>query len=139
MNKPSDSVGEQRPSPRVVEQRVRNRVLEYFELVASIDRQREYERLAPLWVNVPSEIINQWEDWVPSGQELLDIYSPDEVEAIGTYRDAWEAAVTATPDTYPSLDEVLELEEWREMIEASQRALAIFEVRGRFPEDVEVP
>ena len=52
-----------KPSPRVVEQRVRNRVIEYLELAASFQEQQEYERNAPI-AHIPYEVINQWEDWV---------------------------------------------------------------------------
>ena len=51
------------PSERLVAQRIRNRIIEYLELAASYAAQEEYQRVAP--INVPSEVMNQWEDWVP--------------------------------------------------------------------------
>ena len=53
---------EDKPSLRVVEQRVGNRVIEYLELASSFAVQQEYERHVPL-AHVPYEVINQWEDW----------------------------------------------------------------------------
>lgn len=38
----------ERPSDRVIEQRVRNRLIEYFELASSVAGQQEYERDAPI-------------------------------------------------------------------------------------------
>ena len=40
------------PSDQVIEQRVRNRLTEYFELASSFEAQREYELAAPI-VHVP--------------------------------------------------------------------------------------
>lgn len=49
------------PTRRLVEQRVRNRIIEYLELAASFKEQLAYERNAPI-ANVAHEVINQWED-----------------------------------------------------------------------------
>ena len=52
------------PSERVVEQRVRNRVIEYLELTSSLAAQADYEKSVPI-AYVPYEVINQWEDQLP--------------------------------------------------------------------------
>lgn len=56
----------EQPSDRIVEQRIRNRVIEYFEMVSSFAAQQAYEEMGPPFVNVPYEVINQWEDWIPN-------------------------------------------------------------------------
>lgn len=50
-----------KPSRRVIEQRVRNRIIEYVELASSFEAQQEYERDVPI-AHIPYEVINQWED-----------------------------------------------------------------------------
>jgi hypothetical protein len=82
----NDDVGaSQPPSGRLVEQRVRNRIIEYLELASSFEAQREYERNVPI-AHVPYEVINQWDDqvWTDPRENPynLDIYDEAEVEAL---------------------------------------------------------
>jgi hypothetical protein len=49
------------PGERVAEQRVRNRIIEYLELAASLAAQADYDSAVPI-AHVPYEVINQWED-----------------------------------------------------------------------------
>jgi hypothetical protein len=136
------NVADREPSRRLVEQRLRNRVIEYFELVGRSESQRDYVASAPAFVNVPYEIINQWEDWVPEdprrSQALAAVYSPDEVQALRDYHGAWEIAADAIPDDYPSLAAVQALPEWEQLTEAAASAGSVFARRGKLPEDQEV-
>ena len=54
-------VGE-RASRQLVHQRIRNRLIEYFELLSSEADLLDYEASVP--INLFAEIINQWEDWL---------------------------------------------------------------------------
>ena len=54
---------ESTPSPQLLRQRIRNNIIEYLELAASVDEKRAYERNVPI-TQVPDEVINQWEDSV---------------------------------------------------------------------------
>ncbi|GAB3080111.1 hypothetical protein [Pedococcus soli] len=129
------------PSRRVVEQRVRNRVIEYLELASSFEKQREYERNAPI-AHIPYEVINQWEDWVYKDPRedgnLSDVYDKPESEAMGHFHAAWEAAASAVPNNYPPLFEVQSLPEWGRLCDAAASALSVFMRRGKMPEDHEV-
>lgn len=130
-------------SARVVEQRVRNRIIEYFSTVGSIAEEQHYERTAPPYVNIPYEIINQWEDWVPTDPrstryEPLSTLSDDEIQALREYQGAWERAAAAVPQTGPSLAEVQRLPEWRNLTQSAASAAAVFARRGLLPEDREV-
>lgn len=58
---------EPEPSPRLVAQRIRNRIIEYLELASSFEAQQH----API-AHVPNEVINQWEDWVPTPPKNAD-------------------------------------------------------------------
>jgi hypothetical protein len=129
-------------SARLIEQRVRNRVIEYFELVSSFERQRDYERVAA-HINVPYEIINQWEDWVPENPRVsvahLGCYSAEEIQALRDYHAAWEVAAEAAPDTYPSLTDIQTIPEWTQLTEAARRGTSCFARRGKLPEDRVTP
>lgn len=131
-----------RPSARVVEQRIRNRVMECLELAASFDEQRRYERAVPI-AHVPYEVIEQWADNFPReprpDTDLLSVYSTDEVAAIREVDAACDAAADALPDNYPSLDLAQALPEWATLRRVAEAALGVFVRRGRMPEDREVP
>jgi hypothetical protein len=76
---------EDQPSRRVVDQRVRDQIIEYLELASSFDAQLEYERSAPDFVDVLAEIINPWQDWVPTDPRsgtLPGVFSLDEAAAV---------------------------------------------------------
>jgi hypothetical protein len=66
-----------KPSRRVVEQRVRNRIIEYLELASSFETQQGYERDVPI-AHISYEVISQWEDWVHKDPredpDLSDVY-----------------------------------------------------------------
>jgi hypothetical protein len=129
------------PSDRVVEQRVRNRVIEYLEVTASFEAQQEYERDAPI-AYVPYEVINQWEDWVGndprSNPDISDVYDRPEVEAMCQFQSAWEVVVAVVPDDYPSLSDVQAIPEWETLRTTAEAALNVFMRRGKMPEDHEV-
>ncbi len=135
------TASEPRPSERVVEQRIRNRVIECLDLAASFEVQRQYEMDVPI-EHVPYEVINMWEDYFPQhppgGAEILAVYSPEEVEAIRNFDAAWEVAADALSDDYPSLAAVQVLAEWGQLRDAAAAAGAVFARRGRLPEDREV-
>jgi hypothetical protein len=128
------------PSRRVVGQRVRNRVIEYLELASSFDDQLEYERVAPDFVPIPEEIIEQWNDWVPGDPRqqtvFADVYSDAEVLAIKSFHETWQHVVDHTPSPMPPLRQTMALPEWNELREAASQALALFEQRGRMPEEL---
>lgn len=126
------------PSDQIVEQRVRNRLIEYFELAASYAAQREYEEAGPPHVHVPYEVINQWEDWVPHLDLVLEgskVYTPEEKKALSTFKAVWEMTADAVADDYPSLEAVQAMTEWKAMRREAESALGVFSRRGRLPED----
>jgi hypothetical protein len=57
------TIGQDDASDRLFEQRIRNRIIEYLELAASFEAQREYEQGVPI-AHIPYEVISQWEDLV---------------------------------------------------------------------------
>jgi hypothetical protein len=128
------------PSRRVVEQRVRNRIIEYLEVASSFEAQQEYERDVPI-AYIPYELINQWQDWVHQDpredRDLSDVYDGPEVEAMCQFHAAWEDAVSAVPNNYPPLSELQALPAWDRLRDAAGSALSVFMRRGKMSEDHE--
>ena len=125
--------------PVLVSRRIRNRIIEYLKLVASPKAQLDYQARAPI-AHVPSEVINQWEDWT-SGDPVMwpealsaEVYAPEEIEAMQRFHATWDAVAGATPDPLPPLAETLKLAEWAELSRAASDALAVFSRRGLLAE-----
>lgn len=114
----------------LIAQRVRNRVLEYLELVATAE------------VDVPnlktSDIVNLWEDSVddmPDPVFEMPPYSRDEAEALSVFAEAWERFCIETPAwpvTYASL---FAHPAWPPFREAAVSAWKTLNRRGPLPED----
>lgn len=130
---------DQVPSKQLVLQRIRNRIIEYFEVTGSFEEQHEYQLSAP--VSVPKEMINQWEDWVsdPNSSDFsLPVFTSQERTAIGTFHAVWDDVAASTPNPLPPIDETHRLPAWERLRTAARAALRVFEDRGRLPEDEEI-
>lgn len=125
-------------SPKdVVNTRIRNRIMEYLQLVSSAAQQKNYQRRVPD-VNVPTELICSWEDWMPVEERAqgfgLPVYSAEECEAIERYGRTWEAVAAVTPEEMPSLEEFIGTPEWERLKQAAEDGLSVFQLRGVFEE-----
>lgn len=121
----------------IVIQRIRNRIIEYLELVSSFNVQSAYQAAVP-YINVPNEVINQWEDSVsPNWRNYIaaPVFSPEEIIAIAQFYDVWDAVAAAAPDPLPPLQILLDTGEWQRLASAAAESLTVFHVRGRLPED----
>jgi hypothetical protein len=102
-------MADQKISRQLLQQRIRNRIIEYLELAASAERQRDYERRAPI-AQVPNEMINQWADVVHADNwdwYSQPVFSIEESEAIRTFHDVWLAVADETPEPMPHTIEAL--------------------------------
>ncbi len=134
-------MAEDAPSARLIEQRIRNRIIEYLELASSFEAQNAYQ--ANTIAHVPHEVIEQWADWNPVDQSrwqgrLTTPYSADEIDAIVAFNEEWEWVIAHTPNPMPNLAEVQQLPAWDRLRLAAAETLAVFERRGRLSEDEEV-
>lgn len=124
---------------RLLQQRVRNGIMDYLELASSADNQRAYERRVPI-AQVPNELINQWEDWVREddlGWYGAPVFSRDENEAIRAFHKVWQTVAEATPEPMPhTIEALIGTPIWVCLMDAARTALVIFEKRGRFDQDV---
>jgi hypothetical protein len=124
------------PSERIVQQRLRNRIMESLELAASIEDQHEYQRKAP-FIDVPTEIINMWEDFVGRDWRMHyaagDVFTLPEIDAIAEFDAVWNDVAERVPDL--PLEALEGTADWKRLMEAADRSLQVFLRRGRLPED----
>lgn len=128
-----------KPSPMVLAQRIRNRIIEYLEIASSYEEQREYERSVPI-ANVPSEMICQWADWVED--KRLDsftepVFSSSEQVAVGEFHAIWHSVANDTAKTMPPLSDLIGTEPWERLRRGAELALKTFEKRGKFNEELD--
>lgn len=120
---------------------MRNRVIEYLQLAGSFEQQDRYAQAVPN-VNVPYEVINQWEDWghtnVNADPNLSPVYSSQELDAMKRFHVVWDRAADALPDDYPSMSDAQAIPEWSTLRDEARAATAVFNVRGRMSEEREV-
>lgn len=128
------------PSERIVQQRIRNRVIEYLELASSYEDQQRYEREVPI-AHVPYEVINQWGDNFPQGPDAefrrSDVFSRDEITAITRFHEVLEAVTSAVPDDFPTLEAVQAMPAWDRLRGAAAATHFVLMRRGKMPEDRE--
>tara|TARA_R110002072_G_scaffold302990_1_gene490777 strand:+ start:454 stop:864 length:411 start_codon:yes stop_codon:yes gene_type:complete len=124
-------------SYQVVQRRVRNRLIEYFEMAASFDEQSKYQLEAPQ-VHVPHEVINQYEDWVPSPSRLDEwgppVFSMGELDALREFARVFDDTCDRTPHPLPPLDQVQRLPAWESLRQGARDALRVFLRRGKLEE-----
>jgi hypothetical protein len=133
-----DSHDEVEPSPQLVLQRVRNRLIEYLQLVASRQAQLLYQASAR--VDVSTELINQWDDWFPKEPGLLvdPVFTSEERLALARFHSVMLEVVDALPRNIPDLGTFQTLPAWTRLQQAATQALATFATRGVLDEDVEI-
>ena len=128
-------------SKQVVQQRMRNRLIEYLEGASSTAIQLIYQADVP-FVSVPIEMVEQFADLVHSKAEIdkmgESVYSHKEVLALETFWLAWDKVADELPEPTPELDRVLMLPSWKAFMVSAGQTLKVFSVRGKLPEDREV-
>jgi hypothetical protein len=130
-------VVEAKVSARIVEQRMRNGIIEYLTLASSFEQQRKYQRAVPA-ISVPNEVINQWEDCVPEPSLVgfgPPVFTSDELAAMIAFGIVWAQVAHDIPQQLPVLEETLTLPQWEQLCTAATVALNVFNRRGRLPED----
>jgi hypothetical protein len=121
--------------PQVVEQRIRNRLMEYVGWV------QEYERTSGPRLGM-NELLNQWEDFITRPIDESNFPAPvftrDEVSALNLMDAAWELLCSATPHdiAHDSDSEVFKLREWANFVSSTSEAVEVFYRRGKLSEDV---
>jgi hypothetical protein len=128
-------------SQTVVDQRVRNRIIEYFELVSDKNKLLEYQNNVD-FVNVLSELVNQWEDWFSidgykNGWYDIPIYTKEERKALLSYHCLWSTVVHEMPNNIQTINHFLCSDWWLKIQKKAKSCLIIFMDRGFLDEDRE--
>ncbi|HWG89057.1 MAG TPA: hypothetical protein VN679_14835 [Candidatus Acidoferrales bacterium] len=120
---------------QLVEQRIRNRLIEYVECV------QEYQGVSEPRLGM-NELLDQWEDFITRPVDESNFPAPvftgDELSALNHLDAAWELLCSATPDhiPYDSDSDVFKLREWVNFVNYAGEALEVFHRRGKLSEDV---
>lgn len=128
-----------RPSEQVLLQRVRNQLIDYLEVASSFAEQRRYQAKSPQ-LQVPTEIIEQWADWVgPDWRESFKapVFSTDELQAIEKFQTVWSGLHPRLPQPLPSLELIQAEALWEELRRAAALTYACFLRVGKMSESVE--
>ncbi|WP_139923893.1 hypothetical protein [Hymenobacter sp. DG01] len=120
------------PSPQVVEQRVRNLIIEYVQMVSQY-KTGEMPGLI--------EVICMWEDYVfrplTSHHFQEPVYAPIEKVALENVDRAWaDFATNTTPEmVYENELAALTTPEWHALVLAALNAAEVLSERGKLSED----
>lgn len=122
----------QRPdvSVTLIKQRIRNRMIEYFDLT--------YETVSEFGT---FEIINMWEDLVRNGWDpdffSQPVFSPAEQSFIKSFLALWDETSDATEEDIFDEQKLRGHPHWVDYIAQSQAGLNLFLERGKFSDDEE--
>jgi hypothetical protein len=124
---------EERPPLRIVEQRLRNRLMELLDAIATEAADSPYDA------------INDWEFLGGSldsrrPQELAaPVYTKEEIEAVGQVHQAWRRLERDIPAdvNWLSFEPFESRSSWRALAAAAGDALTVFRERGRLSEEEE--
>jgi len=122
------------PNPMVVQQRVRNRIIEVLQDFASFDRQRDYASKVP-YISVPNELLEEWRGWFEPCRFAPPVFNRHERGAAERFNSAWSAVVETFDWDSPSLESVQAKDQWKDLRDEAQLALAMFLARGKLSED----
>jgi hypothetical protein len=133
------------PSETLIRQRIRNRRIEVLELAASFAEQAAYQSKV-LHINVPAEVLNQWEDWLQIQQTddgtwtlVLELwpetFSSDEAEALRSFHATWGQTCEQNPTEVGRLDKLVHEPIWEQFRAAAETALKVMMVRGKSSEE----
>jgi hypothetical protein len=120
------------PSKKLILQRVRNRIIEYFELASDFGAQEQFGA---------NYIINDWESWQDSALDTVypdPIFTIAERNAMAAFDLTWHLAVSVTNADMPSVSELRTKLYWQELTASAASAFSVFMQRDKLPEDHEV-
>jgi hypothetical protein len=115
----------------------RNRIIEQLELCLS-EGQRQHLGTYP-FIYVPYEVINRWEDFVPSrapSHFTIPPFAAEELEAVARFHDVWSEVANLLSNDFQPLEEVQAQPYWRTLGDAAKQALSVFAKRGKLSEEV---
>ena len=119
-------------SRKLLQQRIRNRVIENLESFAD-----------PVWVRKlgTDEIINMWYDHMDDDEDFTfftePVFNLKETNAIKRFHYLLESTYKTIPTTW-SLSDLSNNQEWKQLTIQAHEELSVFMERGRFSEEAEI-
>ena len=117
--------------PKLVEQRIRNRIYEYVASAAEYPTNRGDWDL--------NELVNEWETYVGDPFDAQSFPEPTftsaEVAAVADVHAAWLAFAEATPHTIMDEAQALQTPQWSFLVETCRKAFTTFSARGKLAEE----
>lgn len=119
-------------SGKLLTQRLRNRIMEVLSIYADDE----------CWTHLGTdEVINQWGDFVDDVRIPLyvePVFSTNERENLLAFHNLWVEFCDNTPQILPPLETLKKTIEWKQLQTEAIDLLAVFNLRGKFDEDVEI-
>ena len=122
----------------VIAQRIRNNLIQYFELASSEHELLEYQRNVPI-AQVLVELVEQLDDsfvfeHVKDGWYKEPTYTQEEINAVLNFKEIWEMLIDL-PDYADSIGNLLSSNYWPPFQKEAERTLKVFMKRGYLSED----
>lgn len=122
----------------VIEQRMRNHLICYFELASDTEALLTYQEDAPI-ADVLSELINQLEDFfdingLERGWYPEPVYSREEIDACKRFHEIWYM-LDLLPEQIATIQDFLSSNYWPPFRDEAKRALSVFRKRGFFSDE----
>jgi hypothetical protein len=116
-------------SARIVTQRIRNRIMEYLDLVATAEAGPRHLKT--------SDIVNIWEDYVDMSNPVFPSppYSGGESESLMHFARVWDWFANQTEPWPDSYNELFSHPAWPPFRDAAAATLCVLHQRGPSDED----
>ena len=126
----------------VIAQRIRNGLIQYFELASSENELLKYQREAPI-AQVLVELVEQFEDWfqvehIKDGWYKEPTYTQKEIDAILRFHEIWEMLIDL-PDYVDTIGNFLSTNYWPPFQRQAQETLNILMKRGYLSDEKPEP
>jgi hypothetical protein len=122
----------------VIDQRIRNNLIQYFELASSEHNLLEYQRNVPI-AQALVELVEQLEDsfdfeHVKDGWYKAPTYTQEEIDAVLNFKEIWEMLI-GMPEYVDSIGNFLSSNYWPPFQKGAERTLKVFMKRGYLSAD----
>jgi hypothetical protein len=119
-------------SERLLAQRLRNRIMEVLSIYST---DEDWRLLGP------DEVINQWADNVDESRMPIyvePVFSAKEGAELLKFHELWLQYCDATPKFMPPFEQIRKTDEWKTLQNSAIDLLALFNLRGRLDEEIEI-
>lgn len=100
---------------------LRSELIDSLNMLAHIDRQKEYHRNVPI-ADVPSELISAWFDsgFYPDDEYFRNLFSDQEWMWLCKFNEFYEARISVLPERF---EDLMECKEWLDIVHEAKLTL----------------